>query len=757
MRKIYFLLLILVQLLVLTACKEDSLQVLCENGFKNVEGQCVLQEPVEEYVPYDDSLFTSSNEIPKEFHREPSRFEVKKDLESGVNVVYQYDMPVPSFDTWDNIEENREQISLNGEWSFAFDNELVGFDNEYFLPETDIPNSFEVTVPSCFDFYNEDPNEWYSYQNNDFDKVEEYWSKMYGWYTRTFDVDEGFLNEKLVRLNSLGIAYRSWIFINGQFVEAHDGSYEYFSIDVGEYLREGENTISILVYRKPVYEENLNGDDDDIDSRVYGDNQFMPHSGIATWNYGGIHRDLWLEASNEVTVSKVLLYAHDGVLETYTILYNSTDEPRKVAIDIFTDVHDTNPKFSKTNVTVPANDIKVLVETIPIPEVKEWSYVSPNVYEMKIELYDNGSLVDSLHSTYGMRKIETFSNEPGIADGAGILLNGQEVKLKGFGWLSDFYSESLDSLGSTVSREMFEFQMDTIRNEMDANFLRNLQNDRHPAAYDVMDEYGVMNMQETPFHWLNPTVVSYQIETYGAMEMILGMSVWNTMNHPSIIMYSLFNEPTNPENNVMVNGTKVLNDLLKSLDVGDKLSTVCLRSNGQWWTDIHKHTDIYSFNQKNGNYGVTDEDKYGEIPHDELSARDMYQPLRYKLNQVMNRFPDHPILYSEPGMWQYNRTDTLPWQMKEYNAIKAQWEIIVNEPEFQSIGFSLFTYNEYKTTHLGSDGDGIAGFGVVPYNYSPEYLEMMIAYEGILPSIEVLGRYFDTLDYEDYAYQIDDE
>lgn len=756
MKKVLLICLFGFSTLTLIGCKEEPLK--CNEGYEVVDNECKkIVEKEEEFVPYDESLYTDVKNIPRSFLSEPTRFNVKTDADTGLNVVYQYDMPVPSFDTWDNLEENRSKIDLNGEWTFAFDNDLLGFDGGYYLPQSEMPDSMNVTVPSNFDFYDYEPDDWYNYQKNDFDKVEQYWSKMYGWYTRTFEVDEEFLNEKFVRLNSLGIAYRSWIFINGQFVEAHDGSYEYFSIDVEKYLREGENTISILVYRKPVYEENITGDEEGIEDRVYADNQIMPHSGIATWNYGGIHRDIWLEASNEVTVSKVLLYAHDGVLESHTVLYNSTDTDRVVAVDFYADVNETKPDYSMPSITVPANGIKVIKKNIDIPNAKAWSYISPNMYESRVELFENDEVVDSLHTTYGMRKIEIFSNEPGVADGAGILLNGQEIKLKGFGWNEDFYSESLESLGTVISREMYEFQMETIRNEMDANFLRNLQNDRHPVAYDVMDEYGVMNMQETPYHWLNPNVVDYQLDTYGAMEMILGMSVWNTMNHPSIIMYSLFNEPSSPEHSSMRNGTRVLDDLLKSIDVGDKLSTVCLRSSGQWWADISYEVDVYSFNQKNGKDAVTYEDNFGTEMNPEFSAYEGFQPLRYKLNNIIAKYPDMPILYSEPGAWQYNRTDTVKWQMREYEMMKSQWEIIIEEPQYHSIGFSLFTYNEYKTTHLGSDGDGIAGFGVVPYNYSPEYLESMLPYASILPPMEILGRYFDTLEYGDYQYKPEEE
>lgn len=48
-------------------------------------------------------------------------------IESGirsidnVNVLHQYDLPVPSFDTWNKEEEGRYHISLNGDWKFTFE------------------------------------------------------------------------------------------------------------------------------------------------------------------------------------------------------------------------------------------------------------------------------------------------------------------------------------------------------------------------------------------------------------------------------------------------------------------------------------------------------------------------------------------------------------------------------------------------------------------------------------------------------------
>lgn len=744
MKKILMTILMITITFSLSSCKKDDEEIICEPGYS-----LYVQECVKDDIAYNENLYTSSEDIPLIFTTEPSRYELIEDTNTGVKVVYQYDMPVPSFDTWDNLEANRQKVDLNGLWNFTFDNNLTGIDNEFYLPGADLENDFEVSVPSNWDFYNEDTKDWYNYQNNDFNKFDEFSNKQYGWYTRTFDLEEDFFGERFVKLNSLGMTYRSWIFVNGQFVEAHDGSYEYFSIDVTDYLKEGENTIAILLYRKPVFlEDTVNGDPEGI---LNTDSQFMPHSGIEPWNYGGMHGDIWLESTEEITISKILLNAHDNELETYTVLYNNSDETKHVSLEIYKNIDDTSSIRVVNNITILPHSTRVIVEILPILEALPWSYETPNMYEMKVLMYEENNLIDSLHSTYGMRTIETYSNEPGIADGAGILLNSQEIKLKGFGWNDDFYSESLHSSGNVISEEMYRFQFNHIRNEMDANFLRNLQNTRHPRAYDLMDEYGIMNMQETPFHWLNPNVVTYQLNTYGAAEMMMAVTVWNNMNHPSIIMYSLQNEPTSPENAAMAMFTEVMNDLTKSIDVQDRLTTVCLRAEGQWWTDIPKYIDIFSYNQKSGGIPVS-YDIYGTEMNPNLNASDFMQPLRYMLNNIIEAYPDLPILYSEPGAWQYLRTDTQFYQMNEYNMMKEQWSIITTEPEYHSIGFSLYTYNEYKTTFLGSDGDGIAGFGVVPINYSPEYLEIMEDFAGILPPEETLGRFFYTLEYGEFEY-----
>ena len=77
-------------------------------------------------------VISSPADTKNTFTSEPMRTHIK--TIDGVNVVYQYDQPVPSFDTWETREEGRNHMSLNGEWYFTTDPEDRGVEEQWYSP-----------------------------------------------------------------------------------------------------------------------------------------------------------------------------------------------------------------------------------------------------------------------------------------------------------------------------------------------------------------------------------------------------------------------------------------------------------------------------------------------------------------------------------------------------------------------------------------------------------------------------------------------
>ncbi len=673
---------------------------------------------------YDESLITEGKDVPLVLEKEPSEYEIRE--VGNLNVLYQYGMPVPSFDTWETQEEGRYHLCLTGDWKFRFEDipyegslypatkekeELLknsaGMVEKWYSPLYGDEGWKTVQVPHVWDLEDLGDYDWFSYNTGQFD-TDKAFQKEFGWYRKTFNIDKNFIKDRFVRLNSLGINTRAWIFINGRYAGVHDGAYEFFSMDVSKYLKEGENTIAVRVWRRPVRRGTKEGDFMGSPYKAYKDRQGTFGS-TDPFSYGGIYREIWIESSNKAYVSKIVTRAEDGVLDMYAVLHNDSDMDRVIDIEFDPGTGD-NKESEKIKLT--AGEVKVVHKKIKIPGAKEWSYAAPNMYKGKVALKEKHNLTDSLSVKYGMRKIR-------IEDGK-IYLNGNRILLKGFGWMEDFYD-----VARAIPKDLYEFHTDFIKNTLKANFLRNTHHPRNAMAYELANEYGLMIMEENAIVWIGEAAMTYQLYKYKLVEAMTASVVWNNINHPSIIMWSLMNEPSNVESRIMAQASKILNDITKRLDIQKRPTTLALRGEGQWWSNMAEHVDIFSFNQK----------------RDRITTEE--GGLLYKLEQIENRFPQKPIVFSESGNWTGNFTDK-----KEKEDIFRQWEVITSE-QYNLIGFSMFTYNEYKNCNWSIEKTGISRYGVVNYRFCPEMKEN--GEKNNIPYMEYLGYHFKDL-YNPYPY-----
>ena len=74
-----------------------------------------------------------------------------------------------------------------------------------------------------------------------------------------------------------------------------------------------------------------------------------------------------------------------------------------------------------------------------------------------------------------------------------------------------------------------------------ANFVRFSHYPRHPEAYRLTDQKGLMVMDEAPNYWMDRLSFISQLEDGLSLTYVQSM-VWNHMNHPSVILWSILNE-----------------------------------------------------------------------------------------------------------------------------------------------------------------------------------------------------------------------
>lgn len=668
MKKI-FVLFSLILLLIVVGCKKS--QVTTE--------ETTTTEPTTTTEDEPQFVISDPSETKDSFSKEPMN--TKLEPIDGIKVVFQYDQPVPSFDTWETKEEPRNHFSLNGDWYFRTDPENVGVKEKWYSPYYDFTSWELRPVPSSWDTYDNGLNKPWGVGYAFYDG--------YAWYNRTFELDETW-QDQYIKINFLGVNYRSWIYINGKLIGAHESGNTAFSLDITDYVRKGTNYISVRVYRRPDFEDYTVGEGNFKDVI---DNNSIPAGHVDYWPYAGITRDVYLEGTNKLTVSKILTNPNiqNRTLEMYAVIYN-TDTVVRSAKLAYDPGQNTGGTVQTVDITVQPGETRVYKATLSVPDTKLWSYVSPNLYTGYVRLLDEeNNKLDELHVDYGMRQF--------TVQGSSIYLNGQEVFLKGTCW----HEETLKS-GRSLRKDEYDFELSLVKG-MNMNFIRNSHYNRHPYVYEWADREGIMVMDETENMWLGRQAIYNQYRNYRLSYAAVLMTTWNQINHPSVIIWSLSNEVS--YDGVYSSWIKELYDATKAVDIQKRPVS---------WAAVNTDdpafalADIIGFNEYAGFFWGINEDLTGV------------------LEGVHNRFPNKPLLITENGSWSVLGNVGYPgsgggtehWQAD--NA-ESHYKQAVAKKDYV-VGYTFWVLKDYKTRNgYNTQSQAISTMGVVPFYYSQETYE----------------------------------
>lgn len=186
--------------------------------------------------------------------------------------------------------------------------------------------------------------------------------------------------------------------------------------------------------------------------------------------------------------------------------------------------------------------------TLEIPDAKLWSEGMPNLYTAKIT---NGTDTDEL--TFGIRKIEWSAK--------GLFVNGQETLLRG-GCLH----HDGGILGAAAYDES-EYRRVKKLKEAGFNAIRSAHNPCSRAMLEACDRLGVYLMDETWDMWYqHKSKYDYAGEWKENHIKDLQAMVNRDFNHPSVILYSIGNEVSEPAKPEGVQAAKELVTYLHEAD-----------------------------------------------------------------------------------------------------------------------------------------------------------------------------------------------
>ena len=327
------------------------------------------------------------------------------------------------------------------------------------------------------------------------------------WYRRTISIPEKWSGRRVL-LHFGAVDWETSVYVNGTLVGQHKGGYDPFAFDItGALKKEGSQEIIVGVF-----------DPTDQGDQPRG-KQVLKPGGIMYTPTTGIWQTVWLEPVATSHVSDFLIVP-DVDAKKIRVTVQSTGEPGSQTVRLL--VSDAGKQIVETEGKV-GEEIE-----LPLNSPKLWSPSHPFLYDLRVELKDNGRSVDVVRSYFGMRKIEIAPDKNGINR---ILLNGEFLMQvgpldQGF-WPDGIYTAPTD--------KALRFDIEMTK-KLGFNMTRKHVKVAPDRWYYWADRLGLLVWQDMPSGNNKTDTAKKQFE------LELGRLIQSHRNHPSIIMWVVFNE-----------------------------------------------------------------------------------------------------------------------------------------------------------------------------------------------------------------------
>lgn len=484
------------------------------------------------------------------------------------------ELPRASFFSFSNVETARKVLpehsnfwrSLNGSWKFHWVKTPEERPKEFYDPQYDVNAWESVPVPMSWNIFGIQKDvslkygvPIYTNQRVIFQhqvKVDDWrggvmrtppqdWTTYVyrnevGSYRRNFTVPKDW-DGREVFLNFDGVDSFFYLWINGKYVGFSKNSRNLASFNISSFLKkDGENVLAVEVYRN-------------------SDASFLEDQDM--FRLPGIFRDVSLTSTPKIQVRDLAAIPtlddryENGTLKITGTVRNLSDkkaEGYKLVYSLYKNklYSDENTLVDQAEVSavVPQLDAKAsnsIEATLAVKNPDKWSAELPYRYTLVAELKDKKNKTIETVSTYvGFRKVEikdtkASDDEFGLA-GRYYYINGKTVKLKGVN-----RHETNPEHGKVVTREQMEAEVKLMKSA-NINHVRNSHYPEPPYWYYLCDKYGIYLEDEANIeshqYYYGKESLSHVPEWKNAHVARNIEMVHATINHPSIVIWSLGNE-----------------------------------------------------------------------------------------------------------------------------------------------------------------------------------------------------------------------
>ncbi|MEM9216330.1 MAG: glycoside hydrolase family 2 TIM barrel-domain containing protein [Cyanobacteria bacterium P01_F01_bin.150] len=561
------------------------------------------------------------------------------------------------------------------------------------------------------------------------------------WYRHRFSIDSA-LADKNIRLIFDGIDYAADVWLNGEYLGFHEGYFQSFDVPITSELRaNGKNELLVRV-NSPL--EPM-GEDWSLNKRlikgIFSHHDTRPGGAWSErgqeQNTGGIWAPVHLHVADTVAIQATeitpsLDKAHDRASASVTLALSSLTR--------FQDDVDIKFQLIPKNFVGPSKEwiqsydpLKQGEQTITAKLVLEhpklwwtWDHGTPNLYTLVVEVMQNDSILDRAKQDFGFRTIE-YDDKQQV-----WLLNGKRLFVRGTNYIPTQWLSEMDA-------GKYEFDVG-LMTQANINAVRVHAHISGPEFYKACDRAGLLVWQDFPLQWgytESPTFATEAIRQGKDM-------IHQLYNHPSIMAWSLHNEPPwdadwmqykydnyNPEQNKQLD--EILYASLKGIDPSRHLHKYSSLAEHPWW-------GWYSFTLH----------KYAE-PTDQALITEYGAQALPNIESLRRMFTEDELWPDSEEEWQkwdyhnFQRRETFDIAQVDMGANPQ--EFVDNSQAYQAklTQFAAEAYRRQRFQPVSAifqfmfvEDWPSMNWGIVDYWRQPKpgYKALKTAYQPLLPSIE---------------------
>jgi beta-galactosidase len=379
-----------------------------------------------------------------------------------------------------------------------------------------------------------------------------------GWYRRSFRLEEADRGQRL-ELQFGGIATRSTIWVNGSVVARNFSAYNAITVDITPFARFGDepNVIAIQV----------------------------DATAMEGWWYegAGLYRHVWLAKRPPLSIATDGVHCDPRLIDgrwqvpVAVTLESIADAPQKARVTaILRDPDGREVARQSTTATVAPLGTGLAALRIDAGNVRLWSVETPLLYTVEI-IAEGANRPDRRIIPIGFRTIAFDAQR-------GFLLNGRSVKLKGVCLHQDHAG-----VGVAVPDALLAWRLQRLK-DFGCNAIRCSHNAQAPEFYALCDRMGFLVMDENRI--FNPAPENMAQLTW---------LVRAHRNHPSIILWSVFNEEPMQGTE---SGVEMVRRMRAAVRALDDSRPVTAAMNGSFYAphNVSQVVDVMGFNYYPNDY-----------------------------------------------------------------------------------------------------------------------------------------------------------